>query len=208
MIRLARALGLAGALLLLAAGAARAQCPPGHYESGDWCIPNGHIHCGGGKTCPANTRCMANGTCLPAGAVDCGNGAFCPAGRKCASGGTCIGLNDTDCGNGKHCSNGQRCGPNNSCLAAGGAPPDATCPDGIGLGQPKPVQCITEGSGRNCSCLNLRNNCPFAISVRYSVSGVGGSRALTLDRGESSGEQACTSRPGQSITYQGWRRAY
>jgi hypothetical protein len=202
---LGRALGLAAALLILATAPAVAQCPPGHYEAGQWCIPNGHTHCGGGRTCPPNMRCAEGGTCLPAGAVSCDGGKFCPAGTKCGSGGACLRPTDTDCGNGKFCPDNQRCGPNNSCLAANDPPPDGTCQ--VGIGPPTPTQCSNESSGQNCRCLNLTNNCSFGVMVTYTVTGsTYGRRELRLGPGERSGLRACTSQSGQTIAYGSARR--
>ena len=77
-------------MVLLFAGQALAECPPGYP-----------IDCGDGWCCPAGTSCAGGGQCqdnipeCPSDfPVNCGDGTCCPANTACGSDGQCYPIDD------------------------------------------------------------------------------------------------------------------
>ena len=83
-------------------------------------------------------------------------------------------------------------------------PPASEC--GALPGDRIPVQCTTGPIGKNCSCLPVSNTCPYTIQVTFRLSGISGTSSMPVSRNGTNRTDACTSRPGQTIEYVGWKK--
>ena len=72
----------------------------------------------------------------------------------------------------------------------------------VSLGSPKPTDCINEVGGKNCSCLQIRNDCTKRMSAKYTVTGASPGSVI-IDPGKTNTE-ACTTKRGQTVTYVGY----
>jgi hypothetical protein len=75
----------------------------------------------------------------------------------------------------------------------------------VSEGSKRPVNCVDEISGKNCSCLVIRNDCTYTITMRYSIIGGVGRSSLPIGSGKTN-TQACTTKRTQSVQYLGWDR--
>jgi hypothetical protein len=80
-----------------------------------------------------------------------------------------------------------------------------TC--GIIVGAAKPRNCMAEGSGGRCSCLNLKNTCPYQITVKFFKTGGYGEGTFEVSSGKTDSDSACSGKSSQRLIYEGWHKA-
>lgn len=83
-------------------------CNDGSYCSRYGCTPHGAVDCGTGY-CSPGTKCGSGNKCLNEDDIDCGGGRSCSAGNKGALGGGCVPEDKVDC-SGYHCDQDKKCG--------------------------------------------------------------------------------------------------
>lgn len=74
------------------------------------------------------------------------------------------------------------------------------------VGERIPAQCVSGPIGKDCSCLPVSNTCPYTIQVTFRLSGISGTSSMPVRKNSTNRTDACTSRPGQTIEYIGWKK--
>lgn len=80
------------------------------------------------------------------------------------------------------------------------APPD----HGVVVSR-KPTRCGNETSGQNCTCLALRNTCPYLVTIYYRFSR-SGKLSMPLDHGETDNRTACSGASSDTVEYLGFAK--